>query len=396
MKDFKLKASDVSSYARGHWDEIYASLAPQLGEAIAKKGRHVPCPVHGGTDGFRLHKTWDEGQAICNTCQDFVHNSERTWQKGFGVLMWVTGRTFPQVLEDVASIVAPHLLDDRPTRRALPPRPAYVPPKRTQADVDADLGMVERMRKTWSESLPLTDSGSFLAWRYLESRGLPDPRAVFGMWDDLRFHPDLYYRGKPDDQGRTTEDRFPAMVALLRNKDGKVRGVHRIYLARDGWGKAPVDDPKKVMGKPELVSLHDCAIRMGPPAKVIAIAEGPETAMAVHAFTGFTVWSAVNSTLLRQFLPPEGVMGVHIFGDLDRSEEGQRAMRDLSETLKGRGYQVRADLPPGPIPVGRKGVDWLDVYNQHGKAAIQMVESLRSAVADRKVVPFPSAARRAG
>ncbi|MEY2117229.1 DUF7146 domain-containing protein [Rhodanobacter sp. FW106-PBR-R2A-1-13] len=392
MSDYELEAREVASHARGRWDSIYASLAPKLGEAIAKKGRHVACPVHGGTDGFRLHKTGDAGQGICNTCQAFVRHGERQWLDGLGILMWVTGDSFPRVLEDVASIVAPHLLDKRngtAKRRTAPP-PVYVPPPRTREMVEQDKALVQRMRETWEKAIPMTDGRAALAWRYLESRGLPVPREMEGIWDSVRFVPSLYYR----DTATDVTDHFPAIVAVLRNPKGSVRGVHRTYLARDGWGKAPVDNPKKLMGKPESISLAGCAVRLGPPGRVIGAAEGFETALAVRAFTGFSVWSTVNATLMRQFRPPEGTVGVHLFGDLDRSEEGQNAMNDEAAALRNLGYQVRADLPPGPVPVGAKGVDWLNVYNQHGKNAIKLVESLRDAASRRVVVPFHDAGRR--
>jgi len=99
---------------------------------------------------------------------------------------------------------------------------------------------------------------------------------------------------------------------------------------------------------------------------------------------------------MRSFLPPAGTGAVHIFGDLDRSEEGARATHDLTEELKSRGYQVRADLPPGPIPVGQKSLDWLDVYQRYGTSSVQQVGSLRAALAARKVIPFPQGSRRAG
>lgn len=395
MSNFKLEAREVASYARGRWDNIYASLAPTLGAAIAKKGRHVACPVHGGTNGFRLHKTADGGQGICNSCDAFVRNGERQWLDGFGILMWATGGSFPQVLEDVASIVAPHLLQGHGKaehRRAAPPPPA--PPARTREMEEQDRALVQRMRETWQKAIPLTDARARLAWRYLESRGLPVPGEMPGVWDSVRFLPTLFYRDDDRDEENDESGYFPAMVALLQNPQGGVRGVHRTYLARDGWGKAPVSYPKKLMGKPEIVSLAGCAIRLGPPGRVIGAAEGMETALAVHAFTGFSVWSTVNATLLRQFRPPEGTLGVHLFGDLDRSEEGQKAMSDEEGTLKGLGYQVRADLPPGPIPVGSKGVDWLNIYNQHGKEAIRFVESLQKAVSQRVVIPFHDASRR--
>ena len=49
-----LKAEDVKNAAHGRWDNILASVAPQLQPALKDHRKHVPCPVHGGTDGFLL------------------------------------------------------------------------------------------------------------------------------------------------------------------------------------------------------------------------------------------------------------------------------------------------------------------------------------------------------
>lgn len=393
MTQYKLDAREVASRARGQWDGIYASLAPRLADALAQRGRHVSCPIHGGIDGFRLHKTADNGAGICNTCAEFNQSGQKKWMDGLGILMWVNGGRFPDMLEDVARIVAPDLL--REDRRYTAPRiqtpRTYTPPPRTEAMIKSDRDVVQRMREVWSQSMTLTDPGAVVGRRYFEARGLPVPSSMDGLDHELRFVPSLYYRDK---EGKV--DHFPAIVALVRNAEGNARAIHRIYLARDGRGKAPVAESKKLMAKPDQVSLHTCAVRLGPPAKVIAVAEGIETALAVRAFTGFTCWATVNSTLMRLFLPPTNTAAVHIFGDLDRSEEGQHAMHDLGEELKSRGFQIRADLPPEPIPVGQKSLDWLDVYQKYGTAAIEQVGSLRQALAKRKVIPFPSGARRAG
>lgn len=396
MKDFKLKASDVKSYARGRWDSIFASLAPKLADAIAKKGRHVSCPQHGGTNGFRLLKDSDEGHGICNTCKEFLVGGERKFQDGFGVLQWATGKDFYEVMEDVASIVAPHLLDKQRSPFHRPPPPVYKPPVRTQQDVENDVKLIELMREAIATACPMTDfHASELAWRYLESRGLPLPSKTDeeGFWSDIYFHHSLYYRDGDNDPsiGRDQSGYFPAILKLMRNRLGQVCAVHRTYLAPDGYGKAPVDNPKKMMGKPELVSARTIAVRLGKPrGGVIAAAEGFETALAVRAFTGFPCWSTYSSTILRLFTPPDGVVGVHFFGDLDRSGDGQDAARTRAEALKEMGYQTRWDVPKGPVPVGQKSLDWLDVYNQMGKDAIYEVESLRAALGNRKVVPIHS------
>lgn len=88
----------VKAAAQGHWDAIFAALAPMLAQAQERPGQHVPCPVHGGTDGFRLFKHYAEkGDGICNTC------GART--DGFDMLCWVNGWTFVQALTEVAKFL---------------------------------------------------------------------------------------------------------------------------------------------------------------------------------------------------------------------------------------------------------------------------------------------------
>lgn len=78
---------DVKDAAEGRWIEICSVLAPQLGPAMEKIGRHVPCPVHGGQDGFRLFKDFEKsGGGICNTCG--------ARPDGLGLIGWVNGWSF--------------------------------------------------------------------------------------------------------------------------------------------------------------------------------------------------------------------------------------------------------------------------------------------------------------
>ena len=59
---------DIKRAAMGRWKEIFLALAPQLQTAMEKAGHHVPCPVHGGVDGFRLFPQYEiKGDGICNT-----------------------------------------------------------------------------------------------------------------------------------------------------------------------------------------------------------------------------------------------------------------------------------------------------------------------------------------
>lgn len=97
----------VKLAAKGRWDEIFHALAPSLDEAQAHAGRHVPCPVHGGKDGFRLYPRYEEsGAGVCNSC------GQRT--DGFAMLCWLNGWTFPQAVQAVGNFLCLALPSGKP------------------------------------------------------------------------------------------------------------------------------------------------------------------------------------------------------------------------------------------------------------------------------------------
>jgi len=94
----RLDAAQVRAMAGGHWDHVFAMLAPSLERAMERPGRHVPCPVHGGRDAFRLYRDYAEnGASVCNTCGAF--------RDGFATLMWLNSWDFRTALERVAAVL---------------------------------------------------------------------------------------------------------------------------------------------------------------------------------------------------------------------------------------------------------------------------------------------------
>ncbi len=62
----------LEAHAEGKWLQILSELAPVLEDAADNFPGHVPCPFHGGKDGFRFHNDAETtGMAICNTCGSF-------------------------------------------------------------------------------------------------------------------------------------------------------------------------------------------------------------------------------------------------------------------------------------------------------------------------------------
>lgn len=351
-----MKAEEVKARARGQWGSILAALAPQLKPALERKGRHVPCPVHGGKDGFRVFKDVEEtGGAVCNSCGVFTD--------GFATLMWANGWDFSTALKAVAEC-----LDGRAQR--VPPRPSVV--QRPESD---DERLRQALNRVWSESVPLSNRSAEPARLYLARRGISVPPP-----EVLRFHPSLAYH-----DGDKVVGTFPAIIAMVSGAQGNPVTIHRTYLTTDGK-KAPVESPKKLMSYPKNRKLVGGAIRLVDPGPVLAVAEGLETALAVMEGTGLPVWCAVNAYLLEHFEAPPEVRRVIVFADKDRPTaqhpggHGQEAARRLVQRLWANGIKASAIVPAGEIPSGQKSLDWLDILNRDGAQAFPSLQSIDARV----------------
>ena len=165
-----------------------------------------------------------------------------------------------------------------------------------------------------------------LAETYLTSRGI----RCLGAHAVLRFHPKCWHR----DEGQTKPVPRPAMIAAVTDGAGALQGVHRIWLAPDGQGKADVATPRRAMGH-----LLGSAVRFSPCDEVLALGEGIETMLSVsQAAPGLPVWAALSSGHLGAVLLPEGLQRLYIA--VDRDPAGQRAAERLGAKASEVGVQV--------------------------------------------------------
>ena len=186
--------------------------------------------------------------------------------------------------------------------------------------------------------------------------------------EDLRFSPKISYLN-PD--GSKSE--FCAMIAAIRNSEGKLIAVHKTFLTKDGK-KAVVETPKKISCLPSNFSLTGCAIRIGKPTKYLAVAEGIETALSVSIATGLPCWSCVNAHLLEAVEVPPSVEVVFIFADKDRSLVGIHSARALRDRLAQKGIVACIESIEEDIPEGSKGIDWNDILQREGAPAFPMAK----------------------
>lgn len=332
----RLTWPELREAAKGNWGEIFETLAPALSDAVANAPFHVACPVHGGQDGYRLFEHFnDTGRGVCNTCGP--------QKSGFDTLMWVKKYAFEDALREVAQ----WLRHEIPHAPRIPRVATPILPK-----MDPALAY-KKIAEVWRASLPLMGTP---AERYLIKRGI----WAENLPRTLRAHPGLGYYDKKTKSFLGT---FPCLLAPIKDKDGNLISLHRIFLTPDGL-KADVPDPKKMMNA--CGALNGCAIKLYEAGEILGVAEGIETALAVHAISRLPVWSCITAGLLEQVDIPASVKKVVIWADLDRSQRGITAANALADRLEPLGLKVEICLPPGPIPEGKKGVDWLDVMNLRG------------------------------
>ena len=333
MRPCQMPIDQVRLAAIGRWPDILSAIGIPA-SSLSKKAK--PCPACGGSDRFSFTDKHGSGSFVCR-------GLDRRGGDGFELVMHYLGCDLRGAISAVADALGGVAIC---ANLPVVPRPAAV---------EKDYG--EALRQMWREGAPPGQGDP--VWRYLERRGcLP---AV--MPSTLRFHPALPYwitdGGKPVRLGS-----YPAMLAAVQGADGISVAIHRTYLQHDGC-KAIVRDPvsgdclpvKKLKARKEGV-MPGAAVRLFPVSGGrLVVAEGIETALAIHVMTGAPVWACVSASGLASVVLPPEAKEVFVAADHDPNGAGQRAAQALAERIKQEGRAGCVLFPSTP------GLDWLDVLN---------------------------------
>jgi len=320
---FRQRVNDVKARARGSWPVILAGLGIPCEVLV---NRHQPCPMCGGKDRFRFDDRHANGEYYCNGCG-----------AGNGITL----------LEKY------HRWDFLTALRKLEEALGFAPSGATGPfPASASWRMRTLLQRTWEEAKPV-EGGDAVA-RYLANRGLE--LAEFPKV--LRTHPALGYYERDGKRSRLV-GRYPAMLAKVQAVDRRPVTLHRTYLAEGA--KAAVDAAKKFFS----AGVRGAAIRLYEPETELALAEGIETALAVHMQTGLPVWAAGSAGNLELVELPEVVKRVAIFADRDEHYRGQAAAYVLAYRLASARPRkaVTVYVPRDP------GTDFLDAYNARRRLA---------------------------
>jgi putative DNA primase/helicase len=155
---------------------------------------------------------------------------------------------------------------------------------------------------------------------------------------------------------------YPAMIAAVQGQDGHAVTIHRTYL--EEGAKARIHESKKLLNG----GINGAAIRLFQPTEELAIAEGIETALAVHLRTRQPVWAVISAPNMEKVWIPDTVRKICIYADNDSSFTGQAAAYSLAKRPKSQ--EKKTGARDVAVYVPRKvDTDWADVLLERLKAA---------------------------
>jgi putative DNA primase/helicase len=222
---------------------------------------------------------------------------------------------------------------------------------------DGALAMRQLALRIWQAARPVA-AGDEVA-TYLARRGI----TLAEYPKVLRMHPALgYYARDAGAKRARLVTSYVAMLAAVQGADDRVVSLHRTYLEQGA--KAPVAESRKLL----CGGVNGAAVRLFEPTTELCVAEGIETALAVHVRTGKPAWAALSATNLAKLWIPAGVRCVAIYADHDASYTGQAAAFALAKRLKSEAMSHGAREVAVHVP-RHAGTDWADVLLERARCA---------------------------
>lgn len=137
---------------------------------------------------------------------------------------------------------------------------------------------------------------------YFKARGIK-----LNTDEEIYFHPKV--------MNKELNALLPCIIfPVKRQSHTELKGIHRIYLSHDCTGKAPVNEPKLLLG-----DKKGNAIWFGKVCQTLHICEGPENALTVLACGAQRVACAIDAGNMDSLTIPIGTREVVICPDRDKA-----------------------------------------------------------------------------
>jgi hypothetical protein len=132
---------------------------------------------------------------------------------------------------------------------------------------------------------------------------------------------------------------WPAMIAAVTDVDDKITGAHRTWLDPSGQDKAPIDTPRRAMGR-----LLGNAVRFDMAHDVLAAGEGIETMLSLRCVVPtMPMVAALSAAHLAALRFPATLRRLYIARDDDPAGDG--AVARLVDRANEAGIEAVALSP---------------------------------------------------
>lgn len=378
IAEYRRQTQEINELAFGNWIQILMSIFPDItkaGEGFSDTRRPAcACPFHASktNKSFRfLKRANDTGACGCFTCG--------VWKDGYFLIMGILGISFKEARNIVAKEIGYNIVSEKDKlffqqkAEIARQKRAILDAERKEKDLITKAKMLSRLKEIWKASISLDHPSSAPARLYFEKRGLPDVGALRG---EVMFHQGLEYYIEDSLTGEyTLAGKFFCILSQIRTAKGYPIRLHRTYITKDGLKLVLSDNnPKKMTPAIPQTSITGGAIHLTPAGtKVLGIAEGLETTLAVSMATGMPMQCCINAQLLASWQPAKGTKVVFVWEDKDRSQAGSNATKKLIERLKTTDIKIIVCQITDPIPEKEKGIDWLDIFSTYGYEKIPTI-----------------------
>jgi putative DNA primase/helicase len=142
---------------------------------------------------------------------------------------------------------------------------------------------------------------------------------------------------------RKTGYHRPALLAAIRDAEGRFTAVEVTYLLPNGRRAEDLHLPRKTVG----LAPGGCAVRLDPAAEAMVVAEGVFTTLSASERFGLPGWALMSTRNLRAWSAPAGVRSVLIAAD--RGVDGEASAAVLRARLEADEVAATIALPPAPF-----------------------------------------------